>query len=407
MTSTPFEFTGKDGQNLVGRLERPTGPVRATALFAHCFTCGKDIFAARRISRRLSAMGIAVLRFDFTGLGHSDGEFANSGFSGNVEDLVAAAQALSDAGLPPGLLIGHSLGGAAVIAAASQIPSSKAVAVIGAPADPSHVTHHFAHAEDDIETNGEAPVTLGGRDFTISRSFLRDLRSATLSEHLHNLRRALLILHAPRDAVVGIENASSLFIAAQHPKSFVTLDGADHLLTRAADADYAANTIATWTERYLDMKPQTDDTEAPEGITRIIEADPNGFLQDVHLGRHHLKADEPEAFGGTDLGPSPYQYLAAGLGACTAMTIRMYARRKGWDLMGVSVDVSHEKRHATDCDKCENSGKIDTFTRHITLSGTLDSTQREKLIAIADKCPVHRTLEAEASIITLEVPAKS
>ena len=395
MTSTPFEFTGKDGQNLVGRLERPNGPIRATALFAHCFTCGKDIFAARRISRRLAAMGIAVLRFDFTGLGHSDGEFANSGFSGNVEDLIAAAAALVDADLPPGLLIGHSLGGAAVIAAAAQIPSSKAVAVIGTPADPAHVTHHFAHAEEEIDTDGTAPVTIAGREFTISRHFLHDLRKTTLAEHLRNLRRALLILHAPRDSVVGIDNATALFTAARHPKSFVTLDSADHLLTRAEDADYAANTIATWAERYLDMVPEPE-TQTPEGITRVVEADPNGFLQDVRLGRHHLKADEPEAFGGTDLGPSPYQYLAAGLGACTGMTIRMYARRKGWPLAGVSVDVSHEKRHATDCEDCEKGGKIDTFTRAITLLGDLDADQREKLLAIADKCPVHRTLEAQA-----------
>jgi putative redox protein len=348
-------------------------------------------------------MGIAVLRFDFTGLGHSDGEFANSGFSGNVEDLLAAAAAMADKGLAPGLLIGHSLGGAAIIAAAGKIPSAKAVATINAPADPAHVTHHFAHAEDKIEAQGEAAVTLGGRDFTISREFLRDLRNATLSEHLHHLKRALLILHAPTDAIVGIDNAAALFTAARHPKSFVTLDGADHLLTRARDADYAANTIATWAERYMDMAPPKADIDVPEGITRVVEADPNGFLQDVHLGPHHLKADEPVAYGGTDLGPSPYQYLSAGLGACTSMTIRMYARRKGWDLRGVSVDVSHDKRHATDCENCENAPKIDTFTRNITLIGDLDADQRAKLIAIADKCPVHRTLEAQAVIETKEI----
>lgn len=407
MTSEAFSFTGKDGQTLVGRLERPAGPVRGAALFAHCFTCGKDIFAARRISRRLAAMGIAVLRFDFTGLGHSDGEFANSGFSGNVDDLLAAAAAMAEKGLAPGLLIGHSLGGAAIIAAAGQIASAKAVATIAAPADPAHVTHHFAHAEDAIETHGEAPVTLGGRDFTISRAFLRDLRSSTLTEHLRHLKRALLILHAPLDAIVGIDNAAALFTAARHPKSFVTLDGADHLLSRPADADYAANTIATWAERYLDMAPAPQDVEVPEGITRVTESDPNGFLQDVHLGHHHLKADEPVAYGGTDLGPSPYQYLAAGLGACTSMTIRMYARRKGWKLAGVSVDVSHDKRHASDCDDCENGQKIDTFTRDITLIGDLDDDQRAKLITIADKCPVHRTLEAKAAIITREVPRRA
>lgn len=395
-----FEFKGKDGQTLRGRLERPQGAPRAVALFAHCFTCGKDIFAARRISRRLAAQGIAVLRFDFTGLGHSDGEFANSGFSGNVEDLQAAAEALSAQGLAPGLLVGHSLGGAAVIAAAGALPSVKAVAVIGAPADPAHVTHHFSHAAEEIEAEGTADVSLAGRDFTISRKFLRDLHDTTLTDHLRHLHRALLILHAPLDAVVGIDNASSLFIAARHPKSFVTLDGADHLLSRAQDADYAADTIAVWAARYLELAEPEPAPKAPEGITRVAEADPQGFLQDVHMGRHHLKADEPQSFGGTDLGPSPYQYLAAGLGACTAMTIRMYARRKGWDLAHVSVDVLHEKQHASDCEICEKGEKIDVFERIITLTGALDAAQRDKLLAIADKCPVHRTLEAEAVIRT-------
>lgn len=405
MTSNAFSFTGEDGQTLIGRLEQPVGPVRGAALFAHCFTCGKDIFAARRISRRLAAVGIAVLRFDFTGLGHSDGEFANSGFSGNVDDLLAAASAMAGKGLAPGLLIGHSLGGTAVIAAAGRIDSVKAVATIGAPSDPAHITHHFAHAADTIEAKGEAAVSLGGRDFTINRAFLRDLRSSTLTEHLRHLKRALLILHAPMDTVVGIDNAAALFTAARHPKSFVTLDGADHLLTRATDADYAANTIATWAERYLEMAPAPQDVDVPEGITRVVEADPNGFLQDVHFGPHHFKADEPVAYGGTDLGPSPYQFLAAGLGACTSMTIRMYARRKGWGLTGVAVNVSHKKLHATDCKDCENDLKIDTFIREITLIGDLDADQRAKLIAIADKCPVHRTLEAKAAILTHEVPS--
>ncbi|MDN5788501.1 bifunctional alpha/beta hydrolase/OsmC family protein [Pseudorhodobacter sp.] len=398
MTSEAFSFKGKDGQMLNGRLERPVGPARAAALFAHCFTCGKDIFAARRISRRLAGAGIAVLRFDFTGLGHSDGEFANSGFSGNVDDLQAAAAAMADAGLPPNLLVGHSLGGSAVIAAAGGIASVKAVATINAPADPGHVTHNFDYAE--IEAEGEAQVTLGGRDFTISRAFLHDLRQSTLTDHLRGLHRALLILHSPTDAIVGIDNASALFTAARHPKSFVTLDGADHLLSRAEDADYAANTIATWAERYLDMAPAAPDPAIPEGITRVVEADPNGFLQDVHLGRHHLKADEPASFGGTDLGPSPYQYLAAALGACTTMTMRMYARRKGWPLTGLSVDVSHKKRHATDCEDCDKGKKIDSFTREITLHGDLSAEQRARLIEIADKCPVHNTLEAEAQIVT-------
>jgi len=399
MASEEFFFTGQDGQKLVGRLELPDGPTRQTALFAHCFTCGKDIFAARRISRRLAAMGVAVLRFDFTGLGHSEGEFANSGFTGNVADLVAAAAALAARGMAPGLLIGHSLGGAAVIAAAGQIDSVRAVATLGAPADPAHVTHNFGGSEEEIEATGCAEVKLAGRSFHISRNFLRDIKDSPLTEQLHNLKRALLIMHAPGDTVVGIENASALFMAARHPKSFVTLDGADHLLSRPEDADYAAQTIATWAARYLDMTGP-EPTSAPEGITRVAEADPDGFLQDVTTGAHHLKADEPKDSGGTDLGPSPYQYLAAGLGACTSMTIRMYARRKGWSLAGVSVDVSHGKHHAADCTDCGATDKIDVFTRRITLTGNLDDDQRAKLMAIADKCPVHRTLESGAKIVT-------
>lgn len=402
MPSEKFTFTGRDGQQLAGRLELPRGTPRQTAIFAHCFTCSKDIFAARRISRRLAAMGIAVLRFDFTGLGHSQGEFANSGFSGNVADLVAAAEALAARGMAPGLLVGHSLGGTAVVAAATQIASTRAVATLGAPADPAHVTHHFTMAEAELEAEGTAEVQLAGRSFNISRGFVRDLKNTPLTEHLRHLKSALLIMHSPTDAVVGIENASAMFVAARHPKSFVTLDGADHLLNRAEDADYAAQTIATWAARYLEMAPP-EAGSTPEGITRVTEADPDGFLQDVMAGPHHLKADEPAAFGGSDLGPSPYQYLAAGLGACTSMTIRMYARRKGWPLEGVSVDVSHSKQHASDCTDCGSADKIDTFTRVITLTGDLDADQHAKLMAIADKCPVHRTLEAEIRIVTTAV----
>jgi uncharacterized OsmC-like protein/alpha-beta hydrolase superfamily lysophospholipase len=404
MAREAFEFTGEGGHKLVGRLELPDGPTRATALFAHCFTCGKDIFAATRISRRLSALGIAVLRFDFTGLGHSEGEFGNSGFSGNVADLRAAAAALAARGMAPGLLIGHSLGGAAVLAAARSIASARAVVTLGAPFDPGHVAHHFGAHASKILDDGSAEVQLGGRPFTIARRFLEDLQGATLVDDLPRLKKALLVLHAPGDTVVGIENAAAIFTAAKHPKSFVTLDGADHLISKAEDADYAAEVIATWVTRYLDL-PEVPPPPpgVPEGVTRVTEADAKGFLQHITAGKHMLRADEPETYGGTDVAPSPYQLLAASLGACTSMTVRMYARRKGWPLAGISVDVRHDKVHALDCADCTDNDRIDRFSRRIVLRGKLDAEQRARLMEIADKCPVHRTLEAGARIETEEV----
>jgi len=403
MPTERFTFTGHDGHALAARLDRPDGPHLATALFAHCFTCSKDIPAARRIAGRLAAMGIAVLRFDFTGLGHSQGEFANTTFTSNVGDLGAAAAHLAGRGMAPDLLIGHSLGGAAVLRAAAGIPSAKAVATIGAPFDPDHVTHNFAGALDRIAAEGTAEVNLGGRTVTIGREFVADVAAETLAPAIAGLQRALLILHAPTDAVVGIENAANIFAAAKHPKSFVTLDTADHLVTDPADAEYAAGVIAAWAARYLGLAPPPPPPGAPEGVVRVSEADPAGFLQDVNAGpAHHVLADEPADFGGSNRGMTPYGFLAAGLGACTSMTIRMYARRKGWPLAHVSVDVTHAKRHAEDAGAA-NGGQgdtVDRFERVIRLEGDLDAAQREKLLQIADRCPVHRTLERGARVET-------
>ncbi|HSF96384.1 MAG TPA: bifunctional alpha/beta hydrolase/OsmC family protein [Thermohalobaculum sp.] len=402
MPTEKLEFTGHGGDTLAARLDLPQGPAKATALFAHCFTCSKDIAAARRIAARLAGQGIAVLRFDFTGLGHSGGEFANTHFTSNVADLVAAARHLEGEGRAPALLVGHSLGGAAVLAAAAQIPSVKAVVTIGAPADPGHVIHNFGCKIDEIRAAGSAEVSLGGRPFTIRREFIDDVSAAKLTAAVSGLKRALLVLHAPRDQTVGIENAGEIFGAARHPKSFVTLDDADHLLSRAEDAEYAAEVIAAWSRRYLGLKDDPPRAGAPEGIVRVSEADPAGFLQDVAAGpRHHLLADEPVSHGGTDAGPSPYQFLSAGLGACTAMTARMYARRKGWPLEHVSVDVTHDKVHAADCADCpDKTARIDEFRRVIRLEGELDADQRAKLMEIADKCPVHRTLEGQIRVRT-------
>jgi putative redox protein len=400
MATERFTFPGHGGHELAARLDRPEGPHLAAALFAHCFTCGKDIHAARRIAQRLAAAGIAVLRFDFTGLGHSQGEFANTTFSSNVEDLVAAAAALEARGLTPALLVGHSLGGAAVLKAAGRIPSARAVVTIGAPFDPGHVTHNFAGALDRIAQDGEAEVDLGGRRVTIGHRFVAEIAAENLGPAIAGLRRALLVLHAPRDAVVGIENAASIFMAAKHPKSFVTLAEADHLVSDPVEADYAAGVIAAWAARYLDLRPPAPPPGAPEGVIRVSEADGEGFLQDITSGQHHhVQADEPAAYGGTDRGMSPYGFLSAGLGACTSMTIRMYARRKGWPLAHVRVDVTHDKVHAQDAASA-GEDRIDRFTREIRLEGPLDAEQRARLREIADRCPVHRTLERRAVIET-------
>lgn len=400
MPTERFTFTGHDGDTLSARLDLPEGPHLATALFAHCFTCSKDILAARRIAARLAGAGIAVLRFDFTGLGHSEGEFANTTFVSNVDDLVLAAQALEARDMAPKLLIGHSLGGAAMLAAARRIESSRAVVTIGAPYDPGHVTHNFDDALSRIRDEGRAEVTLGGHTVTIGRHFVESVAAENLTDEIKSLHRALLILHAPRDSIVGIDNAAQIFRAAKHPKSFVTLDDADHLISHPGDAEYAAEVIAAWATRYLELRPPAPPPGAPEGIVRVSEADTEGFLQDINAGpKHHMLADEPQAYGGTDRGMSPYGFLSAGLGACTSMTIRMYARRKGWPLDHVSVDVSHDKVHAQDA-AAQGNAKADRFKRVIRLEGDLDDDQRAKLLEIADKCPVHRTLERSAEVET-------
>ncbi|MES0860854.1 bifunctional alpha/beta hydrolase/OsmC family protein [Ruegeria sp. SCPT10] len=401
MPTERITFAGHDGGQLAARLDLPDGPVLATALFAHCFTCSKDIPAARRISARLAAMGIAVLRFDFTGLGHSEGEFSNTTFTSNVEDLIAAATYLAGRNMAPALLIGHSLGGAAVLRARAGIPSVKAVVTLGAPADPSHVSHHFEQALTEIQQEGSAEVSLGGRPFRIGKAFVDDIAETALTPSVAELKAALLILHAPLDETVSIDNASTLFLAAKHPKSFVTLDDADHLITRAADAEYAADVIAAWVSRYVPLRPPAPPPGAPEGVIRVTEADPDGFLQDIQAGpRHHAVADEPVSYGGTDRGMSPYGFVSSGLGACTSMTIRMYARRKRWPLTGISVDVCHDKVHAQDAGLA-NEGKVDQFNRKIRLQGPLTREQKERLLEIADKCPVHRTLEGSALVTTI------
>ena len=401
MPAERFDFVNAQGQRLAALIDSPSAEPRAYALFAHCFTCGKDVQAARRIAQALTALGIGVLRFDFTGLGASEGEFANTTFSSNVADLVAAAGALRGAKRAPAILIGHSLGGAAVLAAAAEVPEARAVVTIAAPSDPAHVTGLFRDRLEDIAQHGEIEVALAGRPFRIRRSFLDDIAEQNLRDKIVHLRKALLIFHSPTDDVVGIENASRIFEAAKHPKSFVSLAGADHLLSRPNDAGYAAKVIAAWAERYLDLpeaRPETADTEVVVSETRR-----GRFQQEVSIGRHRLLADEPVSVGGLDSGPGPYDLLLAGLGACTSMTLRLYAERKALPLDRVTVRLSHSKVHAADCETCETKeGMIDRIERAITLEGELDDTQRERLLEIADKCPVHRTLSSEIEIKTSE-----
>ncbi len=398
MHTERFTFPGHGGHDLAARLDLPSGPHLATAVFAHCFTCSKDITAARRIAARLTTMGFAVLRFDFTGLGHSDGEFENTNFTSNVADLYAAVASLTARDMAPTVLIGHSLGGAAVLKAAANLPQITAVVTIGAPSDPGHVVHNFGTSLDEIAANGKAEVSLAGRPFTISHDFVQDVAATELNACLANLRAALLVLHSPIDQTVGIENASQIFLAARHPKSFVTLDDADHLISDVDDAEYAADVIAAWARRYLPPAPKNADANIPEGVLRVSESDPDGFLQDIQSGDNHTAlADEPVFFGGTNKGMTPYGFLSAALGACTSMTIRMYARRKKMPLTHVRVDITHGKSHFEDAETKAKT-KVDVFERLIHLTGDLSEADRSRLLEIADRCPVHRTLEQSSQI---------
>ena len=401
MPAERFDFSNAEGLRLAGLLDGPPGEARAYALFAHCFTCGKDVHAAKRIAEGLTALGIAVLRFDFTGLGSSEGEFANTTFSSNVADLVAAADHLRRVKRAPALLIGHSLGGAAVLAAASAVPEARAVVTIAAPSDPAHVAGLFADARAEIEARGEVEVRLAGRPFRIRRALLDDVAEQRLSGRINALHKALLIFHSPTDDIVGIDNASRIFAAARHPKSFVSLAGADHLLSRRSDAAYVANVIAAWAERYLDMAPQAADAQEGAGMVIVRETGQGRFQQEIKARAHRFLADEPVDAGGADSGPNPYDFLLAALGACTAMTLRLYAERKALRLDRVAVRLRHAKVHAADCETCEGKdAKVDRIERGIVLEGELDAQERARLLEIADKCPIHRTLTAGVDIAT-------
>jgi putative redox protein len=388
-------FPGASGHELAGLLHRPAGPTVGVALFAHCFTCSKNLNAAKHITQALAAQGFATLRFDFTGLGNSAGDFTDTTFSSDIADIGAAAAFLESTVGAPTLLVGHSLGGAAVYAAAAQIDSVRAVASVGAPSDPEHVAHLFKRHVDTIEEQGEATVELAGRSFCVTKEVLDDLAEHGLLHTVKSLRKAVLVLHSPIDTTVGVDNARHLFEAARHPKSFVSLDGADHLLSRPADASYAGNVIATWASRYaattaVEEADHTDDVE--------VQTE-DGFLSEVVFGgRHRMIADEPKSVGGYDAGPTPYELVSAGLGACTSMTLRMYADRKELPLEAVKVHLRHAKQEV-------EGVKTDVWTREIELIGDLTEAQRTRMLQIADRCPVHRTLHGSAVIRSTLVPA--
>ncbi len=401
MRSQKVEFENTHGQNLIGQIDLPLiGSPRAFVLFAHCFTCSKNLKAVENISRAITNEGMGLLRFDFTGLGQSAGDFSDTNFSSNLSDLNDACKFLERNYTAPQLLMGHSLGGAAVLHVASQFPSVKAVVTIGAPADPKHVRHLIRNEKEIIE-KGQAQVDIGGRPFTIQKQFLEDLERTEAKKVISEMDKALLIMHSPQDTIVGIENASDIYLAAKHPKSFISLDGADHLMSNQKDSEYVGMMAAAWAKRYIKDESQKEMAEEGEVWTRIGQT---GFVTEVTAGRHQMIADEPASVGGTDLGPSPYGYLLSALGTCTAMTLRIYADFKKIDLKEVKVELAHDKIHLHDGEKSEDSkGKIDQIKRKIKLTGDLTPDQRKRLIEIADRCPVHKTLESKPIILTEEI----
>lgn len=403
---TKVQFNS-DGNVLSGLLESPDSDVRCYALFAHCFTCGKDIAAASRIARALTKNGIAVLRFDFTGLGNSDGDFSNTNFSSNIQDLVAAADFLREEYQAPQLLIGHSLGGAAILSVAPQVPEAKAVATIGAPHEADHVVHNFEASIDEINKNGQAEVTLGVRKFFIKKQFLDDLEqySANSAKKSLALKKAVLVMHSPIDSTVSINEAEKIYKDLKHPKSFVSLDNADHLLTKKADSEYVADTIASWASRYLPERAEAAAAEKPNADSAIkkghvmVEEKNHKFTQHVSSDSHYWLADEPVALGGDNTGPDPYEMMLAALGACTSMTLRLYATRKKLPLTHVKVELKHNRTHGKECENCEEKSETtEVINREITLVGDLNPEQRERLLEIADMCPVHKTLHANLEV---------
>lgn len=399
MLEQTFSFEGSSGDQVTGRLlKRANRTPKGFALFAHCFTCGKDLFSAREITRALCEQGFGVFRFDFTGIGESEGEFSETNFHSNVEDVVAAADFLESKFQSPSLLIGHSFGGTASLVAASRIPSTRAVATIGSPYSPEHVRKNFEEAFREIEETGQAQVNIAGSSFTLKQHFLESIEEPNMKEELRDMDASLLILHSPQDEIVDILNAEEIYRNARHPKSFISLDGANHLLADKQDAKYTGRVIASWSERYLDEPDPSSDSryESVQVHTGTVKYD-----TDISVRSHFFSADEPKSVGGGDRGPTPYELVSGGLGSCTSITLRMYADRKDWPLEEIQVEIEHENVHAEECKNCEtDEGKVDVFTRKLKLVGDLTDEQRQRLLNIANKCPVHRTMESEIYVET-------
>ncbi|SDR65406.1 alpha/beta fold hydrolase [Christiangramia echinicola] len=399
MQKIDVSFKNSDSKTLKGVIELPFNKNPENfVLFAHCFTCNKNFHAPSNISKSLASQGYGVLRFDFTGLGDSEGEFEDTSFSGNVDDLVAAAKFLEKEYNAPALIVGHSLGGAAALFASAKIESVKAIVTINAPSNLTHVQKHFESSLNEIENEGSANIKIGGRSFKIKKHFVDDLEKNKDARAMNKIRKPLLIMHSPQDEIVSIDHAEELYKAAWHPKSFFSLDGADHMLSNKPDSQYAGTVIAAWASNYI------KETEVPELETDhevMANLGHEGYTTQMVAGRHHFIADEPVKAGGSDLGPNPYELVSSGLAACTSMTIQMYARRKKWNVDNVETHVNYSKKHADDCADCENDmAKIDSFDREISLKGDLDDKQVKRLMEIADKCPVHKTLSAKAQIKT-------
>ncbi|MBO3115669.1 alpha/beta fold hydrolase [Winogradskyella sp. DF17] len=397
MNSTKLKIENRKGITLNAHLELPANQKpNYYAIFAHCFTCSSSLNAVRHVSRALTQDGFAVVRFDFTGLGRSEGDFADSHFSANVEDVIDVHQFMTDNYKAPSLLVGHSLGGAAVLVAGSKLAAVKAIATVGAPATIGHVKHLFSHAIEDVKEKGKVKINIGGRPFEIDENFVSEFDKTDLQTIVKNLRKPLLIMHSPFDKIVGIENAQDLYLNAHHPKSFVTLDAADHLLTRETDSQYVGEVIGTWAKRYFPKTENTMLSTEGEQLVAHLNIVEDNFTTFIQTKNHTFTADEPEEIGGNDFGPSPYEYLNAALAACTVMTLKLYAERKQWDLNEVFIYISHSRKHSDDLRaEVEKPKYLDHISKKLKFVGNLDDSQKERLKEIASRCPVHKTIASE------------
>lgn len=396
MNTQELKIKNRDGVELSATIDFPSNQKPSQiAIFSHCFTCTSNLNAVRNINRALTQNGFAVVRFDFTGLGKSGGDFKNSHFEANVEDLVDVHQYITENYFAPEFIVGHSLGGSAAIVAAHKIPALKAVCTIGSPADVEHTTKHFKSQVKELEDNGETQVTIGGREYSVNQNFVDGFKKHKLPEIIKSLKKPILIFHSPIDEVVGVYNAQEIYENAMHPKSFVSLDDADHLLSKKEDSLYVGNVISSWVSRYLPKKQKEKQDPEKHQLVANLNLVEDKFTTSISTDDHTLLADEPVSLGGDNFGMSPYELVSAGLAACTTMTLKLYAERKKWSLKDVKVYLSHAK------EKNEQGETVDVFKKEIEIKGAVDDTQKDRLIEIASKCPVHKTLVNTSQIYTV------